>query len=67
MLMTNGLGAAIGTLAAQAVVNRFVYSGSAPVAQMEGWRLSWLIFSAYSLVVAISFAFVFEGGKAKQE
>lgn len=67
MLMTNGLGAAIGTLAAQAVVNRFVYSVSDPVAQMEGWRLSWLIFSAYSLVVAISFAFVFEGGKAKQE
>ena len=67
MLMTNGLGAAIGTLAAQAVVNRFVYSVSDPVAQMEGWRLSWLIFSAYSLVVAISFAFAFEGGKAKQE
>ena len=67
MLMTNGLGAAIGTLAAQAVVNRFVYSVSDPVAQMEGWRLSWLIFSAYSLVGAISFAFVFEGGKAKQE
>ena len=60
MLMTNGLGAAIGTLSAQAVVNHFVYSQSDPAAQMEGWRTSWCIFSAYSLAVAIAFFFMFK-------
>lgn len=62
MLMTNGLGAAIGTLAAQAVVNHYVYSQTDPVFMMEGWRTSWLIFSAYSLLVAVAFAIVFKGG-----
>ncbi len=61
MLMTNGLGAAIGTLAAQAVVNHFVYSATDPESQMSGWSVSWMIFSAYSLVVAIAFAFLFKG------
>lgn len=63
MLMTNGLGAAIGTLAAQAVVNHFVYSQADAALQMDGWRTSWLIFSAYSLIVGIVFAVVFKGGK----
>ncbi len=55
MLMTNGIGAAIGTLAAQAVVNHFVYEAEVP-----NWSTAWYIFAAYSLVVAILFAILFK-------
>lgn len=63
MLMTNGLGAAIGTLGAQAVVNHFVYGASDAVGQMEGWRISWLIFAGYSAVVCLAFVLSFRRGK----
>ncbi len=65
MIMTNGVGATIGTLAAQAVVNRFVYSESDGLAQIAGWQTSWLIFAAYSMVVAILFAIFFKDRYAK--
>ncbi len=60
MIMTNGIGATIGTLVAQLVVNHFVYSQSGGMAQIEGWQTSWLIFAAYALVVAILFALLFK-------
>ena len=60
MMMTNGLGATIGTLSAQAVVNACVNSKPAGVAQVEGWSDAWLIFAAYALVVAIMFAIIFK-------
>ncbi|MBQ8307267.1 MAG: MFS transporter [Alistipes sp.] len=59
VIMTNGIGATIGTLSAQAVVNHFVYSQSTPAAQVEGWSTTWLLFAAYALVVALLFALVF--------
>lgn len=66
MLMTNGIGATIGTLGAQAVINKLVYSQPAGVAQVEGWSASWLIFSAYALVVAVLFFFIFKDGSSKR-
>ena len=60
IIMTNGIGATVGTLSAQAVVNRFVYNGSEGVAIIEGWQTSWLLFAAYALVVAILFAIFFK-------
>lgn len=60
MIMTNGVGATIGTLGAQAVVNHFVYSQATPAAQVAGWSHSWLVFAAYALVVALVFAIVFK-------
>jgi MFS family permease len=60
MMMTNGVGATIGTLGAQTVVNKFVYNGSQGVEMMEGWTTTWLIFAAYALVVTIVFALVFK-------
>lgn len=58
VLMTNGIGATVGTLAAQAVVNRFVdFSSSEP--QVAGWHAAWLVFAAYALVVALLFMAVF--------
>lgn len=60
MMMTNGVGATIGTLGAQAVVNRFVYSQQTPLAQVDGWSTAWYIFAAYALVVTVVFAIVFK-------
>jgi len=60
MIMTNGIGATVGTLGAQAVVNHFVYSQSDIAAQTAGWSTSWLIFAGYALVVAVVFALVFK-------
>lgn len=59
MLMTNGLGAAIGSLAAQAVVTKFT-SGLEGVVKMEGWSQVWYIFAAYALIVAVLFAIMFK-------
>ncbi|MBQ2608448.1 MAG: MFS transporter, partial [Paludibacteraceae bacterium] len=58
MVMTNGIGATIGTLAAQAVVTKNVYSlgEAADFAQVwAGWQNSWYTFAFYALVVAIAF------------
>lgn len=55
MLMTNGLGASIGTLAAGAVVDSCVYNAAVP-----SWSKAWYIFAAYSFVVAVSFAILFK-------
>lgn len=54
MLMTNGIGATVGTLSAQAVVNHFVYNAEVP-----DWSTAWYVFAAYALVVAILFAICF--------
>ena len=57
--MSNGIGATIGTLGAQAVVNHFVYSQQNAEAMVAGWSQSWLVFAGYALVVAVVFAVVF--------
>lgn len=63
MLMTNGLGATAGTLAAGAVVNHFVFSHEDPIAQIEGWKISWYCFAGFALVVAIAFWMIFKEEK----
>ena len=59
MIMTNGLGATIGTLGAMAVVNHYVVPDMTPEAQIEGWRTCWYIFAAYAFVVALLFWIIF--------
>lgn len=54
MLMTNGLGATIGSFAAQAVVD--LHTNAAGVV---AWQSCWYIFAAYALGVGLSFAVVF--------
>ena len=66
MLMTNGIGATIGTLAAQQVINHYVYSQPAGEAQIEGWSHSWLIFAGYALIVAVLFMIIFKEKKTKE-
>src|SRR5690606_32515469 len=60
MMMTNGFGATIGMLGAQAVVNHFVFSNESPEAQIAGWQTSWYIFAGYALIVTILFAILFK-------
>ena len=63
MMMTNGLGATIGSLCAQAVVNRFVFNPSATDPSfnvMQGWSTAWYVFAAFALVVGILFAILFK-------
>lgn len=59
MIMTNGIGATVGTLCAQAVINHYVYSKAPGLDQIDGWSTSWLIFAGYAAVVAILFVFIF--------
>lgn len=62
MMMTNGLGASIGTLSAQMVIDRYVNSLGAnadPMAVWHGWNTCWYIFAGYALVVAVAFAIMF--------
>ncbi|MCR5454231.1 MAG: MFS transporter [Bacteroidales bacterium] len=65
MLMTNGIGATVGTLAAQVVINANVNSipDTDPMAQWAGWSQSWYIFAAYALTLAVVFVFVFKENK----
>ena len=55
MLMTNGLGASIGTLAAGWVVEK-----CGCFENPAGWSNAWYIFAAYALVVAILFMILFK-------
>lgn len=58
MLMTNGIGATIGTLGAQEIVNKFVYNAAEP-----SWSTAWYIFAAYALVVGVLFMIMFKDPK----
>ena len=51
MLMTNGLGASIGMIAAQSVVDYSLANG--------GWQTAWYIFAAYAIAIAILFILCF--------
>ena len=62
MIMTNGLGATIGTLSAQAVVNTFVYNDGV-TDTIAGWRTSWFVFAGYALVVLVLFSVIFRPKK----
>ena len=62
MLMTNGLGASIGVLAAQEVVNHFTVNQT----NFAGWSTAWYVFAGYALVIALLFAVVFKDKKAEK-
>jgi hypothetical protein len=66
MIMTNGLGATIGTLGAQQIINHFVYdlpSTASGLEKIAGWKMSWLIFAGYSLCVLLLFWLAFSEHK----
>ena len=63
MLMTNGIGASVGTWVAGKIVSHYCdWEGGYLVARegvAGGWPATWLVFAGYALVVAVTFAFVF--------
>ena len=63
MLMTNGLGATIGTLAAGEIVNHFCTWENGFL--VGDWQTCWFIFSTYALIVAVAFAIIFQPNKKK--
>ena len=61
MLMTNGLGATIGTLAAGEIVNHYC---SWQDGYLNGdWTTVWTIFASFALAVAVAFAIIFKDTK----
>ena len=61
MMMTNGVGATVGTLAAGEIVNHYC-SWEGGFLQGD-WTTCWFIFSAFALAVGVSFAMVFHPDK----
>ncbi len=63
MMMTNGLGATVGSFCAGAIVNRFT-GGLDATTQfdqlMSGWSTAWYIFAGFAFVVGILFAILFK-------
>ena len=64
MLMTNGIGASVGTWLAGKVVSHYcVWKGDYLIANPEvsgGWLAAWGIFAIYAFVVCIMFAILFK-------
>ncbi len=58
MLMTNGLGATIGTLLAGQIINHYCSWDNGYL--LGDWQTCWFIFAGYALVVGLVFAFAFK-------
>ena len=63
MLMTNGLGATIGTLAAGEIVNHFCTWENGYL--VGSWQTCWFIFAGFALAVGVAFAFIFDAKEGK--
>lgn len=65
MLMTNGIGATIGTLGAQAVINAYTMSEQVgdDFYTVGDWQTCWFIFAGYALLIGLVFAVVFRPKK----
>ena len=65
MMMTNGVGATIGTLSAGAIINSFCQWENGYLVGIEpnGWQTCWFIFAGFALVVGILFALLFKPDK----
>lgn len=65
MLMTNGLGATIGTLSAGVIVNHYcTWTQVGESSYLMGdWQTCWFIFAGFALVVGIAFALVFKSSR----
>lgn len=62
MIMTNGIGAIVGSYAAGYVVKHFtsVQEVAGTMVEVTNWPSTWFTFAAYMVVVAILFAFIFK-------
>ena len=61
MMMTNGIGATVGTLVAGEIVNHYCsWEGGF---LLGDWQTCWFIFASFALVVGVSFALIFKPEK----
>lgn len=60
-LVTNGIGATVGMVGAQKVINHFTYSEQVGenIYTLGDWQTCWTLFAVYALVVGILFALAF--------
>jgi len=68
MLMTNGIGATIGTIAAQKIINAYThnyYTVGDDIYTVGDWQSCWFIFAGYAFVVAILFTLIFRPKKVE--
>lgn len=65
LLMTNGIGATVGTLAAQAIINHYTHAIhiGENFYTVGNWQACWLIFAGYAFVIGIAFALIFRPKK----
>ena len=61
MMMTNGIGATVGTLIAGEIVNHYCQWTDGYL--LGNWQACWFIFAAFALVVGVAFALVFKPEK----
>lgn len=61
MMMTNGIGATVGTLAAGEIVNHYCFWQDGYL--VGDWSTCWFIFASFALVIGVSFALVFNPAK----
>ena len=61
MMMTNGVGATVGTLVAGEIVNYYCQWNNGYL--LGDWTTCWFIFATFALVVGVSFALVFHPEK----
>ena len=64
MLMTNGLGATIGTILAGMIVNHYCHWTEDGFLVGE-WQTCWFIFAGFALAVGIGFALLFKERETK--
>lgn len=65
MMMTNGIGATVGTLAAGEIVNHYCkWQGDY---LLGDWQTCWFIFAGFALVVGVLFALVFHTKKEEAQ
>lgn len=61
MMMTNGFGAFLGSSISGIIIDKFFTIPNAPEGAIQfNWTGIWITFAAYSLVVAVLFAFLFK-------
>ena len=65
MLMTNGIGASVGMVGAQWVVNQHTQNVNG--AQIGDWASVWYTFAGYALAVGIAFFFLFHEEKSPNQ
>ena len=61
MMMTNGIGATVGTLTAGEIVNHFCQWHDGYL--LGDWQNCWFVFAAFSLVIGVAFALMFNPDK----